>query len=88
MKVRFSDAFLASHRMTMAHNCHGETKSLTAKANHLRQKQIAHGKSKSLMAKANPLTAKANSLTARANRSWQNQMTHGKKQIHSRAVLD
>ena len=47
---------------TMAHNCHGKSKSLTAKATRSRQKQIIHGKSNSLMAKANSLTAKANEL--------------------------
>ena len=36
----------AKGNITVAHNCHGESKSLTAKANHLWQKQITHGKRK------------------------------------------
>ena len=54
---------------TIAHNCHGKSKSLTAKANRPRQKRIALGKSKS--------------LTAKANRLRQKRITHGKNKSPS-----
>ena len=46
---------------TVAHNCHGKSKSLTAKAN-------------SLTAKANLLTAKANRSRQKQIHSWQKQI--------------
>ena len=69
---------------TVANNCHGESKSLTAKANRSRQKKIAHGKRKSLTAKANRSRRKQmahgerKSLTAKANHSRKKQIAHGK----------
>ena len=54
-------------KRTVAHNCHGKSKLLAAKANYWRQKQIAHGKS--------------NLLTAKPNRSRQNQIAHGKSKF-------
>ena len=52
---------------TVAHNCHGKTKNLTAKTKHLttkpkpsRQNQRSHGKTKYFTAKTKYLTSKAN----------------------------
>ena len=67
----------------MAQNCHGKTKTLTAKAITSRQKQIPHDKTKYFRAKANTsrqkqiLHGKRKYLTANANASQQRQ-----KQIH------
>ena len=76
----------------VAHSCHGKSKSLTARANHSRQKQITHGKSKSLTARANhswqkQIThGKSKSLTAKANRSRQKQIVHGKSNFTQRST--
>ena len=77
--------------VTVAPNCHGKTKNLTAKPktsrqkqNTLRQNRKPHGKNKNLTAKTKYLTTKPK--TSRQNqRRWktsrQNQILHSKNQI-------
>ena len=68
-------------------NCHGKTKSFTAKANTSQQKQLLHGKSKYLTAKPNT-SRQRKYFTAKVNTSQQKQILHSKvknsweKQIH------
>ena len=57
---------------TVAHNCHGKTKNLTAKPKTSRQKQKPHGKIKIPHDKTKNLTAKPKT-------SRQNQILHSKK---------
>ena len=56
---------------TLAHNCHGKTKNLTAKPKTSRQNRKPHGKTKNF-------TAKTKYLTAKPKTSRQNQRPHGK----------
>ena len=62
---------------TVAHNCHGNNKYLTAKPKVSRQNQIAHGKTKKLTAK--PKSSRQNKkLTAKDKSSRQKKKAHGK----------
>ena len=65
-----------------------QSKSLTAKANHSRQKQITHGKSKSLTAKANrsrqkQIRSKQKQIVAHGK----NKFTHGKSKLTQNAIF-
>ena len=63
---------------TVAHNCHGKTKNLTAKTKTSRKNQKLHGKNKIPHDKTKNLTAKPK--TSRQNQTLQskNQIPHGK----------
>ena len=66
----------------VAHNCHGETKNLTAKTKTSRQNQKPYGENKIPHGKTKNLTAtKTKYLTAKPKTSRQNQMLHSKNKI-------
>ena len=78
------------HLCTVAHNCHGKKKNLTAKRKTSRQKEKPHGKKKNLTAKRitsrqkeKPHSKKKN-LTAKRITSRQKEKPHGKKEKGSR----
>ena len=87
LKIDLYNFLKYSQFHTVAHNCHGKTKTLTAKTKTSRQNQkphgknkIPHGKTKNLKAKTKYLTTKPN-LTAKPKTSRQNQILHSKNQI-------
>ena len=53
-------ASLFKQKNTVAHNCHGKTKNLTAKTKTSRENQNPHGKTKYFTAKTKYLKAEAN----------------------------
>ena len=63
---------------TVAHNCHGKTKNLTAKTKYPRQNRKPHGKNKITHGKTKNLTAKTKYLTTKPKTLRQNQRPHGK----------
>ena len=66
----------------VAHNCHGETKNLTAKTKTSRQNQKPYGENKIPHGKTKNLTAtKTKYLTAKPKTLRQNQMLHSKTKI-------
>ena len=66
---------------TVAHNCHGKTKTLTAKPKTSRQKQNTSRQNQKPHGKNKILHGKTKSFTAKANTSRQKQILHGKTNL-------
>ena len=66
---------------TVAHNCHGKTKNLTAKPKTSRQKQKPHGKIKIPHDKTKNLTAKPNTSQQKTKYPTAKANTHGKTKV-------